>query len=332
MKKEPVIILKNITKKYYLEKPQTLKKLLKNLFQPFEKFTVIKNLSLTVNKGEFILLTGPNGSGKTTLLKLIAGITKPDSGEIKTYGKIVPLIELGAGFNFELTGRENILINATILGLSKKEIKEKMNAIISFSEIGKFIDVPLKRYSTGMISRLAFSIAAFSNPDILLLDEIFAVGDVNFRQKTFTVLNQFKKQKKTIILTTNFPLGLKIFDREVLLNSNPYKTNINKKDFPINFLKKLPINFTFEAKILSPSMEPTLQMGEMVKIKRISIDLIKKNDIILFFEKHFKYPIIHRVVKIINEKNQKKLITKGDNVKFNDKHLVTEKELIGKMV
>jgi ABC-type polysaccharide/polyol phosphate transport system ATPase subunit len=217
MKKDPVIILKNITKKYYLEKPQTLKRLLKNLFHPFEKFTVIKNFSLTINKGEFILLTGPNGSGKTTLLKLIAGIIKPDSGEIKTYGRIVPLIELGAGFNLELTGRENILINATILGLSKKEIKEKMNAIISFSEIDRFIDIPLKRYSTGMISRLAFSIAAFSNPDILLLDEIFAVGDINFRQKTFTVLSQFKKQKKTIILTTNFSLGLKIFDREVLL-------------------------------------------------------------------------------------------------------------------
>jgi ABC-type polysaccharide/polyol phosphate transport system ATPase subunit len=238
MKKDPVIILKNITKKYYLEKPQTLKRLLKNLFHPFEKFTVIKNFSLTINKGEFILLTGPNGSGKTTLLKLIAGIIKPDSGEIKTYGRIVPLIELGAGFNFELTGRENILINATILGLSKKEIKEKMNAIISFSEIGRFIDIPLKRYSTGMISRLAFSIAAFSNPDILLLDEIFAVGDINFRQKISTVLSQFKKQKKTIILTTNFPLGLKIFDREVLLDINSSKININKKTFPINFFKR----------------------------------------------------------------------------------------------
>jgi len=217
MKKEPVIILKNITKKYYLEKPQTLKKLLKNLFHPFEKFTVIKNFSLTVNRGEFILLTGPNGSGKTTLLKLIAGIIKQDSGEIKTYGRIVPLIELGAGFNLELTGRENILINATILGLSKKEIKEKMNAIISFSEIDRFIDIPLKRYSTGMISRLAFSIAAFSNPDILLLDEVFAVGDINFRQKTFKILNQFKKQKKTIILTTNFPLMIKIVDRKIFL-------------------------------------------------------------------------------------------------------------------
>jgi len=332
MKKEPVIILKNITKKYYLERPQTLKKLLKNLFHPFEKFTVIKNFSLTVNKGEFILLTGPNGSGKTTLLKLIAGIIKPDSGEIKTYGRIVPLIELGAGFNFELTGRENILINATILGLSKKEIKDKMNAIISFSELGRFIDIPLKRYSTGMISRLAFSIAAFSNPDILLLDEVFAVGDINFRQKTSTVLSQFKKQKKTIILTTNFPLGLKIFDREVLLDINSSKININKKTFPINFLRDLPIGFVFNAKVSSPSMEPTLKVGEIVKIKRVNIDLIRKNDIILFFEKHYQYPIIHRLVKIIYEKNQKKLITKGDNVKFRDQYFITGKELIGKIV
>ncbi len=200
----PAVIIENVTKQYYLEKPRTLKKWFHHLFSPFEKFTVIKNFSLRVNKGEFILITGPNGSGKTTLLKLIAGITDPDKGRITTYGRIVPLIELAAGFNHELTGRENIITNATILGIEKKKIIQIIPKIVKFSGLDNFIDVPIKRYSTGMISRLAFSIAAHSEPDVLLLDEVFAVGDEDFRLKSIQTLKQFIKKKVTVILTTHF--------------------------------------------------------------------------------------------------------------------------------
>ena len=217
---QPAIVINNITKKYYLEKPRTLKKWFHTIISPFEKFTVFKNFSLSVNKGEFILITGSNGSGKTTLLKLIAGITFPDEGSIKTYGRIVPLIELGAGFNYELTGEENIVTNATILGIQKSKIKEIIPKIVSFSGLKDFIDVPLKRYSTGMVTRLAFSIAVYSNPNILLIDEIFAVGDNEFRKKSIKRILDFKKKSITIVLTSNFRIEKYICDREIkLINS-----------------------------------------------------------------------------------------------------------------
>jgi ABC-type polysaccharide/polyol phosphate transport system ATPase subunit len=216
------ILLKNVTKRYYLEKPRTLKRWFSSLFSPYGRFTVIKNFSSIVNKGEFVLVTGPNGCGKTTLLKLIAGITLPDAGSIKTYGKVVPLIELGAGFNYELTGMENILINATILGIDKKIIKTKTRDIVEFSGLKSFVDVPLKRYSSGMVSRLAFSIAISSEPEILLLDEIFAVGDEEFKERSFSKLSEFHNNRVTILLTTHFEKFIRIKPDRII---NLQKTN-----------------------------------------------------------------------------------------------------------
>lgn len=215
--KASVIEVANITKSYYLEKPMTLKKWFRSLFSPYGRFTVIKNVSLAVNKGEFVLVTGPNGCGKTTLLKLIAGITLPDEGMIKTTGKVVPLIELGAGFNYELTGYENIITNATILGIEKKKLKKIVKEIVEFSGVKEFINTPLKRYSSGMVSRLAFSIAVFSEPDILLLDEIFAVGDKEFREKAINKLTEFKKKGVTILLCSHFELNSSLIDRRINL-------------------------------------------------------------------------------------------------------------------
>lgn len=210
------ILLKNVTKRYYIEKPRTLKKWFSSLFSPYGRFPVISNFSTEVNKGEFVLVTGPNGCGKTTLLKLIAGITLPDEGSIMTYGKVVPLIELGAGFNFELTGMENIVINATILGIDKKIIQKKAREIVEFSGIKSFINVPLKRYSSGMVSRLAFSIAIYSEPEILLLDEIFAVGDEEFKERSFGKLSEFHNNKVTILLTTHFEKFIKMKPDKVI--------------------------------------------------------------------------------------------------------------------
>ena len=216
--KESVIIINKITKEYYLEKPRTLKKWFKTLFSPFEKFTVIRDFSVIINKCHFVLISGSKGSGKTTLLKLIAGIIEPDKGILKTEGRIVPLIELGAGFNYELTGRENIITNATILGIPKKKIEKIIPKIIGFSELNTFIDVPLKRYSTGMVSRLAFAIAAYSEPDILLLDEVFAVGDEGFRQKTLVKLKEFKKNRVTILLSTNYDFNTPFVNKHINLS------------------------------------------------------------------------------------------------------------------
>ncbi len=231
--KEPAVILKNITKRYYLEKPRTFKKWFNTLFSPFEKFTVIECFSLTVRRGEFVLITGPNGSGKTTLLKLIAGITEPDSGLIKTYGKVVPLIELGAGFNYELTGLENIIINATILGIGKEKIKKIIPNIVRFSGLKNFINAPVKRYSTGMVMRLAFSIAVYSEPEILLLDEIFEVGDGKFRKKSVKKLEELQKNNVTIILCSHYYDYLSIIDKKIFLE-DPVKNHYNS----IGFIEK----------------------------------------------------------------------------------------------
>lgn len=216
-KKEPAVIINNITKEYYLEKPKTLKNWFKNIFKPFKKHTVFKNFSLTINKGDFLVITGPNGSGKTTLLKLIAGITFPDRGEIKTFGKVVPLIELGAGFNYELTGLENIWINGTILGIEKEKLKKVIPKIIEFSELKEFINIPIKRYSTGMISKLAFIIAIYSEPEILILDEIFSVGDQEFVKKSIKNLLLLKNNGVTIIISTHFDKGINLYDKKINL-------------------------------------------------------------------------------------------------------------------
>lgn len=212
------VLFKNVTKKYYLEKPRSLKKWFSTFFTPFVKFTVIENFSFTIKKGEFVLITGPNGSGKTTLLKLIAGITECDLGMVETHGKVVPLIELGSGFNMELTGAENIIINATILGIDRQRVRKILPEIIDYAGLQNFIDVPLKRYSKGMISRLAFSIAAYSEPDILLLDEVFAVGDREFRKKSTITLENFKKNNTTIILCTHNPIDHKKVDAIIQLD------------------------------------------------------------------------------------------------------------------
>lgn len=217
----PAVKLSNVSKKYYLERPKTLKKYFKNFFSPFQKFTVIKNLSFTVDKGDFVVILGANGSGKTTLLKLISGITLPDKGTITTVGKVVPLIELGAGFNYELTGKENILINAAILGIERSTIQKSMQNIIKFSGLRRFINIPLKRYSSGMLSRLAFSIGIHSSPDILLLDEIFAVGDKSFREKSSRVLAELRQKKITIILTAHDKVNYLIKpDKIIKISSN----------------------------------------------------------------------------------------------------------------
>lgn len=217
MKKQPAIILRNVNKSYFIERPKTLKKWIKNLILPFKRFQVIKNFSATINQGDFVVVEGPNGSGKSTLMRLIAGITEPDSGEILTAGKIIPLIELGAGFNIELTGRENIIINATILKIKKESLVKIMDKIIRLSRLKNFIDVPLKRYSSGMLTRLAFSIAAHSNPDILLLDEVFAIGDREFQKKSYEILEKFHKEGKTILICSHFDLKLPFITKKIIL-------------------------------------------------------------------------------------------------------------------
>ncbi|WP_270566740.1 ABC transporter ATP-binding protein [Clostridium beijerinckii] len=150
----------------------------------YEEFHALKNVSFEVNKGEVVGIIGRNGAGKSTILKVISGILKPTKGAITVDGNIVPMLELGSGFDHDLTGRENIFLNGAILGYSKEFLLEKYDEIVAFSELGKFIDVPIRNYSSGMLMRLAFSIATVVNPEILIVDEILAVGDDKFQEKS----------------------------------------------------------------------------------------------------------------------------------------------------
>lgn len=150
----------------------------------YEEFWALKNISFNVEKGEVIGIIGHNGAGKSTLLKIISGILKPTSGTVQVDGIIVPMLELGSGFDSDLTGRENVFLNGAILGYPEEFLRQKYDEIVEFSELEKFIDVPLRNYSSGMIMRLAFSIATVVNPDVLIVDEILAVGDADFQEKS----------------------------------------------------------------------------------------------------------------------------------------------------
>lgn len=150
----------------------------------YEEFWALKNVSFEVERGEVVGIIGHNGAGKSTLLKVISGILKPTGGELEVHGNVVPMLELGSGFDHDLTGRENIFLNGSILGYSEKYLKEKYEQIVEFSELGKFIDVPIRNYSSGMLMRLAFSIATVVQPEILIVDEILAVGDAAFQEKS----------------------------------------------------------------------------------------------------------------------------------------------------
>lgn len=169
-----------------------------------QKFFALKDISLKIYKGEKIGIIGSNGSGKTTLLKIAAGITTQTSGKIRAYGKVVSLIELGAGFHPELTGKENIFLNGLVIGMDKDEIQEKFDSIVEFSGLGDFIYSPLYTYSSGMALRLGFAIAVHSDPDVLILDEEIAVGDEKFRKKSMKKINEFYRSGKTIILVSHW--------------------------------------------------------------------------------------------------------------------------------
>ncbi|HEY4492683.1 MAG TPA: ABC transporter ATP-binding protein, partial [Acidobacteriota bacterium] len=206
------IEIENVSKLYkkfaHKRQFQTLKSaiLRGNLFaslNPREQFAALRDVICTIPQGRMFGVIGSNGSGKSTLLKLIAGISKPTYGKITTHGKISALIELGAGFHPEISGRENIFINGIMLGLSRKSIVERFDQIVQFAELEDFIDQPVKTYSSGMFMRLGFAVAVNVDPDILLVDEVLAVGDEAFQHKCLDKINEFKKRGKTIVLVTH---------------------------------------------------------------------------------------------------------------------------------
>lgn len=210
----PIIKFDHVTKNFSLNKQKTFKEFFPAFLSGKEtkkKFTALDNISFEINKGETIGIIGPNGSGKSTLLKLIAGVMYPTSGKVTVKGKVSPLIELGAGFHPDLSGTENIYLNGSILGLSQFELKKKYADIVNFSGLGEFINQPIKHYSSGMYMRLAFSVAIHTNPEILLIDEILAVGDTAFQAKCFAKMEQFKKKGVTIVFVSHSMASIESF-------------------------------------------------------------------------------------------------------------------------
>lgn len=204
MKKKLAIELKNITKSYVLhhQKPTLSEQILRGRFT--EKFTALDDVSLKIYQGEKVGIIGKNGSGKTTILKIIAGITNPNAGKVRTVGKVVSLIDLEAGFHPDLTGEENIFLNGLVIGMTRNQIKNKFAQIVAFADIGKFIDAQLYTYSQGMKLRLGFAIAVHSDPDVLILDEGIVVGDDNFQKKLSKKITELFAQKKTIIVVSHW--------------------------------------------------------------------------------------------------------------------------------
>lgn len=240
-KNEIAIDVNHVTKtfKLYSDKPQTLKeRLVRGWKNKTEERTVLKDINIEINKGETVALIGVNGSGKSTLLKLMTKIIYPNKGTLKTNGKLTSLLELGAGFHPDFTGRENIYFNAAIFGLTKKEIDDRLESIIEFSELGDFIDSPVRTYSSGMYMRLAFSVAINVDAEILLIDEILAVGDQHFQDKCFAKLEELAQSNMTIVIVSH-SLGAiqKLCKRAIWINNGEVAKDGKCQDVIDEYLK-----------------------------------------------------------------------------------------------
>lgn len=234
MQDDIAIKVRDLKKSFRLphERSNSLKSLLINMGrgQGYETQQVLDGVSFDIHKGEFYGIVGRNGSGKSTLLKLLAGIYTQDSGEITLNGKLTPFIELGVGFNPELSGRENVYLNGALLGYSRKEMDVMYDDIVSFAELERFMDQKLKNYSSGMQVRLAFSIAIKSRSEILIFDEVLAVGDERFQKKCLEVFRQFKKERRTVVLVTHDMGNVERFCDRALVMTEDQKYVIAKPD------------------------------------------------------------------------------------------------------
>lgn len=244
---ESVISFNNVTKMYplYHHIGSGIKELLfhpKRALSLFKgrQYLAIEDISFTVNKGEAVALIGRNGAGKSTSLGLVAGVIKPTSGTVTTKGRVASMLELGGGFHPELTGRENIYLNATLLGLRRKEVQQRIDKIIEFSELGQFIDEPIRVYSSGMLAKLGFSVITQVEPDVLIIDEVLAVGDISFQAKCIQTIREFKKRGVTILFVShNMSDVEKICDRVVWIENHRLKEIGSAKEIVDNYKKAM---------------------------------------------------------------------------------------------
>ena len=252
MNKEYAVNIVNVSKKFLLphEKQSSFKGMFTGFFRTKSTSSeqkALNKINLKIKKGEFFGIVGRNGSGKSTLLKIIAGIYQPTNGSIKVNGKLVPFIELGVGFNPELTGRENVFLNGAILGFTRKEIESNYDNIVQFAELAEHMDVKLKNYSSGMQVRLAFACATRAKADILLIDEVLAVGDADFQRKCFEYFKKLKKEGTTVIFITHDMSAVKEYcDRGVLIDDGRVRLSGSTEEITELYTKLFNDNTTEE--------------------------------------------------------------------------------------
>jgi len=271
------IRVKNLTKVYHLyDKPQDR---LKEALNPFKKsyhhdFYALNDVSFEIKKGETVGIIGKNGAGKSTLLKMITGVLTPTSGEIEVDGKISSLLELGAGFNPEMTGMENIYLNGTIMGFTKEEMDDKVDAILEFADIGEFIHQPVKMYSSGMFARLAFSVAIAVEPDVLIVDEALSVGDMAFQMKCFKKFEDLQKQNKTILFVTHaLDTVIRYCNRSIVIEQGKMIADTTPKDGVDIFKKVLTGNFQKqETDSLLDSENKSTVLKDMIEINKDALE------------------------------------------------------------
>lgn len=298
--RDKAIIVKNLSKKYNKKTyTDTLMSHAKNIFKKKDnnEFWALKNISFEIEKGETVGIIGSNGAGKSTLLKILSRITPPTSGKAIINGLVSSLLEVGTGFHPELTGRENIYLNGSILGMSRKEINSKQDEIIEFSGLEEFIDMPVKHYSSGMYVRLAFSVAIHLESDILFVDEVLSVGDFQFKTKSLQKINEItsKKSKTVIIVSHNLGYLSKLCDRILLLNKGRLELFDKGNKVVSSYLRKYiqvkqSINSIFSIDFSSPIIDNVLHAVSGQPI-----------EIIFNFKESINYAFI---IKVIIENNE----------------------------
>ena len=270
----------NVSKRFIVhhERPRSFQELAVSFFKrnnaSWEELWALRDISFAVERGRTLGIIGPNGSGKSTLLKLITRILEPTSGRVAVNGKVSALIELGAGFHPDLTGRENVFLNGSLLGMSRREMEEKFEEIVEFTELGRFIDMPLKHYSSGMQMRLGFAIATSVDPDILLIDEVLAVGDEAFQRKCMRKIAEFKRRGKTIIFVSHdLDAVREICDSAIWLDYGEIKSAGNCERVINMYLKNLSLKN--EAKARRKSNLENVIKASQVTIKPHKLDINK---------------------------------------------------------
>ncbi len=328
MKSEIVIKVKDVRKgfKVFYDKGHTLKeRLLFRERRRFEERTVLDGISFEVHRGEAIGLIGQNGCGKSTLLKILTRIMYPNSGQVEIKGRVSSLIELGAGFHPDMSGRENIYINAAIFGLTKKEIDARLNSIITFSELGDYIDNPVRTYSSGMYMRLAFAVAINVDADVLLIDEVLAVGDAAFQAKCFNRLREIKEKGTTIVIVSH-ALGQieQICERSIWIKDGKIHMSGNPRDVHPPYMEYMGEKLAAATTLAEP--EPTVEEAEAVTEPAEEALPYEENQGAVNGKRWGNGKAKIKEVRLVNSKGQRKnMFTTGEPITIEIAYTVKEK-------